>query len=57
MMSVKRFIGSNGERFSVLLDSNGFPLTYPNLYTTIYFRNRGHSINTIITVRLCCTKI
>lgn len=50
MMSVKRFIGSSGERFAVLLDSSGFPLTYPNLYTTIYFRNRGHSINTIITV-------
>lgn len=50
MMSVKRFIGSSGERFAVLLDSNGSPLTYPNLYTTIYFRNRGHSINTIITV-------
>ena len=50
MVSVKRFIGSRGERFAVLIDSDGIPLTYPNLYTTINFRNRGHSVNTIVAV-------
>ncbi|MGE8598800.1 MAG: site-specific integrase [Acinetobacter calcoaceticus] len=47
MMSVKRFVMSSGERFAVLLDSNGVPMTYPNLYTIIHLRNRGQSINTI----------
>ncbi len=46
-MSVKRFVMSSGERFAVLLDSNGVPMTYPNLYTIIHLRNRGQSINTI----------
>ena len=50
MVSVKRFIGSSGERFAVLIDSDGIPLTYPNLYKTINFRNRGHSVNTIVAV-------
>ncbi|HGH3622859.1 TPA: site-specific integrase, partial [Acinetobacter baumannii] len=47
MMFVKRFVMSSGERFAVLLDSNGVPMTYPNLYTIIHLRNRGQSINTI----------
>ncbi|HBM1133771.1 TPA: site-specific integrase [Acinetobacter baumannii] len=47
MMSVKRFVMSSGERFAVLLDSDGIPMTYPNLYTIIHLRNRGQSINTI----------
>lgn len=47
MKSVKRFVMSSGERFAVLLDSNGVPMTYPNLYTIIHLRNRGQSINTI----------
>lgn len=47
MMSVKRFVMSSGERFAVLLDSKGVPMTYPNLYTIIHLRNRGQSINTI----------
>ena len=36
MMSVKRFVMSSGERFAVLLNSDGVPMTYPNLslYTT-----------------------
>lgn len=46
-MSVKRFVMSSGERFAVLLDSDGIPMTYPNLYTIIHLRNRGQSINTI----------
>lgn len=50
MMSVKRFVMSSGERFAVLLDSDGFPMTYPNLYTIIHLRNRGQSINTISAI-------
>lgn len=50
MMSVKRFIGNSGERVAILVGSDGIPLTYPNLYTTINFRNRGHSVNTIVAV-------
>lgn len=46
-MSVKRFVMSSGERFAVLLNSDGVPMTYPNLYTIIHLRNRGQSINTI----------
>ena len=50
MMSVKRFVISSGERFAVLIDGNNFPMTYPNLYSVIYLRNRGQSINTIVAV-------
>lgn len=50
MMSVKRFVMSSGERFAVLIDGNNFPMTYPNLYSVIYLRNRGQSINTIVAV-------
>lgn len=49
-MSVKRFVMSNGERFAVLLNSDGVPMTYPNLYTIIHLRNRGQSINTITAI-------
>ena len=49
-MSVKRFVMSSGERFAVLIDSNNFPMTYPNLYSVIYLRNRGQSINTIVAM-------
>ncbi len=50
MMSVKRFVMSSGERFAVLLNSDGVPMTYPNLYTIIHLRNRGQSINTISAI-------
>ena len=50
MMSVKRFVMSSGERFAILLDSDGVPMTYPNLYTIINLRNRGQSINTISAI-------
>ena len=49
-MSVKRFVMTSGERFAVLLDSDGFPMTYPNLYTIINLRNSGQSINTISAI-------
>ena len=50
MMSVKRFVMSSGERFAVLLDSDGFPMTYPNLCRIINLRNPGQSINTISAI-------
>ncbi|EKU50921.1 hypothetical protein ACINWCA92_3621 [Acinetobacter baumannii WC-A-92] len=40
----------SGERFAVLLGSDGVPMTYPNLYTIIHLRNRGQSINTISAI-------
>ena len=49
-MFVKRFVMSGGERFAVLLNSDGVPMTYPNLYTIIHLRNRGQSINTITAI-------
>ena len=49
-MSVKRFVMSSGERFAVLLDSDGVPMTYPNLYAIINLRNHGQSINTISAI-------
>lgn len=50
MKSVKRFVMIDGERFAVLVNSDGVPMTYPNLYTIIHLRNRGQSINTIVAV-------
>ena len=50
MMFVKRFVMSGGERFAVLLNSDGVPMTYPNLYTIINLRNHGQSINTISAI-------
>ena len=41
---------SSGERFAVLLDSDGVPMTYPNLYAIINLRNHGQSINTISAI-------
>jgi integrase len=38
-MKTKLFIGSTGERLSVLLDDDGMPLVYPNLFVTSMYRN------------------
>lgn len=38
-MKVKLFIGSTGERLSILLDDNSMPLAYPNLFVTSMYRN------------------
>lgn len=40
----------HGERFAILLDKNGLPMSFPNLYSIIYLRNREQSINIIIAV-------
>lgn len=45
-MRVKNAISDTGERFCVLLDSNGFPMVYPNLFITSMYRNSGQSVGT-----------
>ncbi|QFS18492.1 site-specific integrase [Acinetobacter indicus] len=50
MATVKRFNMSGRERAAILVDSEGLPLTYPNLYSIIHLRNPGYTINTIIAV-------
>ena len=46
-LSVRRFQGEGGERFSVLVDDSGMPLYYPALYVTAELRGASLSINTI----------
>lgn len=48
MATVKRFNMSGRERAAILVDSEGLPLTYPNLYSIIHLRNPGYTINTIV---------
>ena len=46
-ISLRRFRGSDGERFSVLVDSQGMPLFYPTLFSTWVLRARSLAANTI----------
>lgn len=46
-LSVRRFQGGSGERFSLLVDDSGMPLYYPSLYVTAEMRGASLSINTI----------
>lgn len=46
-LSVRRFQGESGERFSILVDETGMPLYYPALYVTAELRGASLSINTI----------
>ncbi|NWB16236.1 site-specific integrase [Pseudomonas sp. D6002] len=46
-LSVRRFRGESGERFSILVDESGMPLYYPALYVTAELRGASLSINTI----------
>lgn len=46
-LSVRRFQGVSGERFSILVDGTGMPLYYPALYVTAEMRGASLSINTI----------
>lgn len=46
-LSVRRFQGESGERFSILVDDTGMPLYYPALYVTAELRGASLSINTI----------
>jgi integrase len=46
-ISLRRFKGSDGERFSVLVDGQGMPLFYPTLFSTWILRARSLAANTI----------
>jgi len=46
-ISVRRFRGSNGERFSVLVDEHGMPLYYATLFSTWSLRARSVAANTV----------
>lgn len=46
-ISIRRFRGSDGERFSVLVDSQGMPLFYPTLFSTWVLRARSLAANSI----------
>ncbi|NNA26929.1 site-specific integrase [Pseudomonas lundensis] len=46
-LSIKRFQGDSGERFSILVDETGMPLYYPALYITASLRGASLSVNTI----------
>ena len=46
-ISLRRFRGSDGERFSVLVDREGMPLFYPTLFTTWTLRAKSHAANSI----------
>lgn len=44
---LRRFRGSDGERFSVLVDEEGMPLFYPTLFITWTLRASSHAANSI----------
>lgn len=46
-LSVRRFQGESGERFSILVDDTGMPIYYPTLFVTAEMRGASLSINTI----------
>ena len=46
-ISTRRFRGSDGERFSVLVDEEGLPLFYPTLFTTWTLRASSQAANSI----------
>jgi integrase len=46
-ISIRRFRGADGERFSVLVDSQGMPLFYPTLFATWVLRARSLAANSI----------
>ncbi|HBN9565052.1 site-specific integrase [Pseudomonas aeruginosa] len=46
-ISLRRFRGSDGERFSVLVDALGMPLYYPTLFSTWVLRNGSLAANSI----------
>lgn len=44
---MRRFVGSDGERYAVLVDSSGMPLYYPALFATWHLRSRSLAANSI----------
>lgn len=47
IISVRRFKGHDGERYSVLVDEQGMPLYYPTLFSTWTLRAKSVAANTI----------
>jgi integrase len=45
-MKVRKFKMTSGELYSIFLQNDGLPSTYPNLFVTIHHRNAGDSANT-----------
>lgn len=46
-ITLRRYRGSDGERFSVLVDELGMPLFYPTLFATWTLRGRSDAANSI----------
>ncbi|WP_095067803.1 site-specific integrase [Pseudomonas sp. Irchel 3A18] len=46
-LSVRRFIGGDGERHAILVDEAGMPLFYPALWVTVTLRGGARAVNTI----------
>lgn len=44
---IRRFRGTSGERFAVLVDGEGMPLFYPTLFITWKLRANSHAANSI----------
>lgn len=42
-MKTKLFVSKTGERYSILLNDEGIPLEYPNLFATMVYRNDGQA--------------
>lgn len=42
-MRTKLFVSKSGERYSILLNDEGIPLQYPNLFATMVYRNDGQA--------------
>lgn len=45
-MNIKRFQFNSGESYSILLGNDLLPMYYPNLFVTLYHRNRSDTANT-----------
>ncbi|MCL9775100.1 tyrosine-type recombinase/integrase [Vibrio methylphosphonaticus] len=49
-MNIRKFQMSSGESYSILLDENGMPLPYHNLFVTLHYRNESKASNTCYRV-------
>jgi integrase len=45
-LEIRRIKFGTGENYSVLLDADGLPMPYPNLYLTTHHRNKSDASNT-----------
>ncbi len=46
--SIRSFVAANGERTAVLVDGEGMPLFYPNLFVTWRLRSSSLAANSIL---------